>query len=526
MPYDPLERLRHGNVEFLYYQTFRDEEILTEKIKSAPDRLDIINGFISVFEKGQFTRFVFGIIYDIPEYKDLVYEWVHNKETGELLLRFVTPERLSNMLYNSPVGKRILYENFEKFIYFLKDDEDRSDARTMEDGLNDLIYLKAIIEYAFGNDDKDLLHKLSRYEDMHIRFLFMKYLLENHPNKIDDIYDDITKYITSVTYEPLEQISFLEPTPMKQEYLSEIAVGLLTNNHEKEYEYLKGFIFREYEHNNLASELFTVPFMAVNGNPKIQTADINKYAIQEEEFNRDVNTLFETSANYRFHIFFNHSAKLREDLLTGFASKMRYYLENQRIDKYSVNQTKSELKNLDYYGLCPMLEEWTEKYMDLSQSKEYGYVGGGATCSCYRIGDYVIKLVRAKFSFEDVICPNLYLTAKNYEEIYVRGRTGRVLGGIEVQKYLTREARDVETKYFGYFRETLADLGYVITDALTYGVNGDNAMLLDSYRDADCSNPEKLPDWFKEYPIVLVDRDTIYPINGCPRKQLRCICSC
>lgn len=526
MPFNPLERLKCGNVQFLYCLTQIDERILTEQIRNAPDRIDIINGFISIFDGGSCTRFGFGVIYDIPEYEDLVYEWLHDKETGELSLRHMTPERLSDMLYYSPVGKRILYENFEKFIYFLKDDEDRSDARTIEDGLNDLIYLKAIIEYAFGNDDKDLLHKLSRYEDMHIRFLFMKYLLENYPNKIDDIYDDITKYITSVTYEPLEQISFLPPILMKQEYLSEIAVGLLTNNHEKEYEYLKGFILREYKHNNLASELLTVPFMAVNGNPDIQTADINKYAIQEEAFNRDVNTLFETSANYRFHIFFDHSAKLREDLLTGFASKMRYYLENQRKDKYSINQTKSELKNLDYYGLCPMLEEWTEKYMDLSQSKEYGYIGNGASCSCYRIGDYVIKLVHSKFSYEDEICPNLYLTAKNYEEIYVRGRTGRVLGGIEVQKYLTRSARDVEKKYFGYFEDALDGLGYKVMDSLIYGVNGDNVMLLDSYQDADCSDPEALPNWFKEYPLVLVDRDTIYLTSRRNIKQLRCICSC
>lgn len=526
MPYNPLERLKCGNVQFLYCQTQIDERILTEQIRNAPDRIDIINGFISIFDGGSCTRFGFGVIYDIPEYEDLVYEWLHDKETGELSLRHMTPERLSDMLYDSPVGKRILYENFEKFIYFLKDDEDRSDARTIEDGLNDLIYLKAIIEYAFGNDDKDLLHKLSRYEDMHIRYLFIDYLLENHPDKIDEIYDDITRYLTSVTYEPLEQISFLPPTLMKQEYLSRIAVGLLTNKHEKDYEKIKDIIFKEYEHNNLASELLTVPLMAVKGNSHSWTTDKHKYAIQTEAFNRDIDTLFETSANYRFHIFYDYKGKVRQDLLDGFASRMRCFLEPEIIDKYSISTTKNILKDIDRHGLCQFLEEWTEKYMDLSYSKEYGYIGNGASCNCYRIGDYVFKLVHSKFSYEDEICPNLYLTAKDYEEIYVRGRDGRVLGGIEVQKYLTRSARDVEKKYFGYFEDALDGLGYKVMDSLIYGVNGDNVMLLDSYQDADCSDPEALPNWFKEYPLVLVDRDTIYLTSRRNIKQLRCICSC
>ena len=63
-------------------------------------------------------------------------------------------------------------------------------------------------------------------------------------------------------------------------------------------------------------------------------------------------------------------------------------------------------------------------------------------------------------------------------------------------------------------------------DSLIYGVNGDNVMLLDSYQDADCSDPEALPNWFKEYPLVLVDRDTIYLTSRRNIKQLRCVCSC
>ena len=45
-------------------------------------------------------------------------------------------------------------------------------------------------------------------------------------------------------------------------------------------------------------------------------------------------------------------------------------------------------------------------------------------------------------------------------------------------------------------------------------------MLLDTYRDADCPNPEKVPVWFKQYPLVLVDRDRIYSKNKIYIKQL------
>lgn len=81
---------------------------------------------------------------------------------------------------------------------------------------------------------------------------------------------------------------------------------------------------------------------------------------------------------------------------------------------------------------------------------------------------------------------------------------------MEVQKYLTRRANNIDPKYFRYFDLALDRLGYKRTDTLTKGECGENTMLLDSYRDADCPNPERVPVWFRKYPIVLVDRDRIY----------------
>lgn len=82
----------------------------------------------------------------------------------------------------------------------------------------------------------------------------MDYLIKNYPDQIDTVYDDITKYTTSVTYEPFEQLTFL-PRLMNPDDISKLAVLLLTNNREKDYKKLKEFILKDYKYNYLASEL-------------------------------------------------------------------------------------------------------------------------------------------------------------------------------------------------------------------------------------------------------------------------------
>ena len=515
MSYNPLERLKKGNVDFVYDLTLYDNDWLIDTVRKSSDRIEIINGFLSKL-KENYPSFCFNIIYDIPEFADYAYEMICKKDN---IFKWITPEKFSNMLYNSPLGYRLLEEDFEKFIYALREDEERSECRTEDDDLTDLVYLEKVIEYAFDSNDTKLLYRLSRYEDLHIRSLFMEYLIKNHPDKIDEIYNDITKYMTSVTYEPLEQLTYL-PIPMKQEKISKIAVQLLTNGRKEDYETLKDFILREYKYNNLASELLTPPRKEHPTISFTSVVDTEKLAIQEAAFKKDADKLFTSSKNYRFHILFDHSAEVRKELLDEFSYRMRYFINEKETSKYSTE--KWALRTIDNSGLDDLLEEWIEKYMDLSQSKEYGFIGRGTTCDCYRIGDYVIKLIKRKYCYEDVICPDLYLIVKNYEEIYVRARDGFVTGGLEVQKYLTRSVKDIDPKYFGYFDKALDRLGYRRCDTLTGGECGENVMLLDSYRDADCPNPEKVPVWFRKYPIVLIDRDLVYPKDQKYVKQLGC----
>mgnify|MGYP004536769777 CR=1 FL=1 len=483
MAFNTLEYLKEGKVDFVFHCTPLDYQNLIVNIRKSPNRIKIINGFLPKLKK-ELPLFCFNVIYDIPEFE---------KDAIELLdIKSITPEMLSNLLNNSPLGIKVLYENLDEFLAFNKNKK----------------YFESIVGYAFSSNNKELIHKLSRYSDLHIRYLFMEYLINNYPEQIDTIYDDITKYTTSVTYEIGEQLTFL-PRLMNPDDISKLAVLLLTNNREDDYKKLKELILKDYKYNYLASELLAHKWHK-DLNLHRLLDDPNKEQ-KENAFSKDANDLFSTSADYRLAIYLRHRAKISQELLNDFASRIKYFIENDNAYK---------LEHVYQSGLGRQLEEWTNKYMDLSQSKEYGFIGNGTTCDCYRIGDYVIKLVRSKWSYEDIICPDLYLIAKNYEEIYLRNKNGIVTGGLEVQKYLSRKADNVDPKYFGYFDLALSELGYKRTDTLTKGPCGDNTMLLDTYRDADCPNPEKVPDWFKKYPIVLVDRDRIYQKDKEYIKQL------
>ncbi|MCI5733459.1 MAG: hypothetical protein MR296_05480 [Tenericutes bacterium] len=483
MAFNALEYLRDGKVDFVFRSTPYDYKHLIENVRKAPNRIEIIKGFLPKL-KEDLPSFCFAVISDIPEFADDAYELLD--------IRNVTSEMLNNLLNNSPLGLKILYENFNTFLYPNGDTQ----------------YFDCIVKYAFDSNNRELIHKLSRYSDLHIRYLFMDYLIKNHPEDIDTIYDDITKYTTSVTYEPYEQLTFL-PRLMNPDDISKLAVLLLTNNRDKDYKKLKEFIISEYKYNYLASELLADKWIVDSDSHRLLN-DPNK-EIRERVFNEDADALFNSSADYRYSIYLRHKAKISQELLNEFAHRIRYFLEKDK---------SQELESIYRCGLGRLLEEWTEKYMELSNSKEYGFVGAGTTCDCYRIGDYVIKLVETKWSYEDVICPNLYLIAKNYEEIYIRNNKGIVDGGLEVQKYLTRRADDIDPKYFRYFDLALDRLGYRRTDTLTKGICGENTMLLDTYRDADCPNPEKVPVWFRQYPLVLIDRDRIYPKDKIYIKQL------
>ena len=112
MAFNTLDYLRDGKVEFVFRCTPYDYERLIENVRKASNRIEIINGFLPKL-KEDLPSFCFSIIYDIPEFTDVAYELLDNRK--------ITPEMLNNILNNSPLGLKILYENFDAFLSLNED---------------------------------------------------------------------------------------------------------------------------------------------------------------------------------------------------------------------------------------------------------------------------------------------------------------------------------------------------------------------------------------------------------------------
>ena len=220
---------------------------------------------------------------------------------------------------------------------------------------------------------------------------------------------------------------------------------------------------------------------------------------------RDIDRLFLTSKNYKYVLATRYQEHMNPSILREFRSKISSFTW---IDRDAVAQ-------IFLSGLGDKFLEYVDKYLEKSTGAKVIRDAGFGTCSrVFRVGDYVIKLSNKKWSMEDNICPRGYLFAKNYEEDIVRKSNGEVTGAIEVQKYLTRPLVVDDYMVIFNYQEALRNAGYYTKDVLTDREGGFNCYYLDSYLDADCEDPESLPEWFKKDPVVLVDRDLIFKLEN------------
>ncbi len=288
---------------------------------------------------------------------------------------------------------------------------------------------------------------------------------------------------------------------MSSEDISDLAIAVFNSCLDRNIWYrLKEYILANYKANNLAALLLD---------------DNGQTDLSLSEFAKDADRLFATSHGYKFNIYQGYGEYISQTLLEEFERYLNYFRQDRRGLDFT-------LYSIFRNGLWDELREYIDKYLSLSKSVDFRFLAEGSTTTCYKVGDFVFKLNRFKWSSEDVICPNLYLILKNLEEHYVRDEHGVVKCGIEVQKYLSRRDITITSEHLRWFEQELRRLGYYVTDTLMYGPRGDNCMLLDSYMEADHPNPEVLPDFFKEVPLVLVDHDMIHSIkNRKPRLARR-----
>lgn len=197
--------------------------------------------------------------------------------------------------------------------------------------------------------------------------------------------------------------------------------------------------------------------------------------------------------------------RMEDKIVSTLGNRLEYFNING-----CTNFNKNNLICICATGLLDNLKEYIDKYLSISIRKDCEFIGLGSSAAVFRIGDYAFKLINKKYSVNRVICPDLFLIVKTYERDYVRCKMGRVTGGIEVQPYLSRTIEEAPKDILKAYNDELKKLKYRINDNLIDGKYGDNVMLLDSYKDADYENPEELPDWFKENPVVLIDRDLVF----------------
>jgi len=484
MAFNTHDALEQGKVDFVFHCTPYDYNSLINGVRNSDRRNNIVKGFLPLL-KETLPKFCFEIIYDMPEYVDIANYLLHECYTPKT----ISKEIFSNLLNNSSIGKGYLAEYFDEFINIYQKD------------------LDFIFDYLFNNLKEcfDMLHKLSIHFNLHIRYLFMYYLIKNHSDKIFLFYDDITRYLTSVTYEEYEQLTLL-PEYMSMKDVSNLAYLIFETGLDYSiYERFKQFILENYQYNELVLHLLENKRKYITENSFRFVSNTKGIA----EFQKDPITYFETAASGRIRIYQNFSSNIARELLEDYKRHLAYFYRKGKLD--------NKLNTIDLYGLGRKLEKYVDKYLSLSKTTEHSYIKSGSTSSVYHIGDFVFKLDESKWSYEDIICPDLYIILPNLEEDFIRDEHGIIITGIEVQKYLSRDARNIPNKVIDLYREELRQLGYYTTDSLMYGPCGDNCRLLDSYLEAGNPNP---PDWFKEYPLVLVDRDRVYKLENHHPKQL------
>ncbi len=467
-----VEKLEQGDISILENDFISIKEIQNsiEQIRRSERKKEIINGFLNQL-KNLNPEFCMNVVYDMDAYQEVVFSILQKSKDP---LAYFSKDKLENILNRTSWGVSFIYENLEEIL------------------IRNLDFYKPLLHFVFSHKEteKRFIDSLFMHSNLSIRAGFMLYVAENHFAEISNFYDEITNYFTCFHQGKLEY--------MPSKYVSRLAILLLKQGSRKNYYQIKEFILKNYKENDLARFF-------------LEESNLNL----ENEFLTDCDRLFTTSANYQFEIFEDYSNRLSKEVQESF-TKFLSYFKNEKL--YLANFEYYDIELILKNGLGRELREYIDKYLSLSKRTDSEFIRSGTTTSCYRIGDYAFKLCKSKWSCEEIICPDLYIIIKNLEEHYLRLRNGEVVAGLEVQPFLTRSIKeypkDVQKKICLFLRQELERLGWYNLDSLIGSSCGDNAMLLDSYLDADAPSLERVPPFFKQYPAVYIDRDRFYRIEN------------
>ena len=188
MAFNTIEYLKKGKVNFVFSLTTHDYNSLIKYIRESSERNIIVKGFLKKLIDQHYC-FCFEIIYDMDEYQEQTLYIL----TKYLSFNYLTKEHIINLLNNTSWGKEYIISHIDEVITKSED------------------IIIEIFRFIFQDLDNnyDLINIFYLHDNLHLRYLFMSYILQNHPELINVIYDDFTKYLTSVTYKEYEQLTFL-----------------------------------------------------------------------------------------------------------------------------------------------------------------------------------------------------------------------------------------------------------------------------------------------------------------------------
>ncbi len=401
---------------------------------------------------------VINFLIDKEEYQGLCFDLI---KKDYRLLEFYS---LLDKIFNNPNAINFVFENLDDILTSLKDK---------------IQFINYLLCYAKHNNKE--LYKLVAYSnDLNIRNEVMHFLSQEDRDFLRVLYPHITDYF--VIKENDKVIA-----KMKEIDVSIIAANLFDCVFDVElFTEIKEFIFANYHKNHLLG------FLAQNDEFEDDLFHFH------EEIMKDFKRLYRTSFNYKLAAI---------DKYEEYIPKYEY-LELFRILKLFRFQ-RDVLEDIFERGMGEDFIHLLKKYFAISENSTISYNSGSVT-DVFAIGDFVIKFISGIHTFssiEERYFP-CFLVNKVVEEKIYYDEDGKLLGILQVGQ---RQFRPVEDKNLEkLFEEELERLGYFVYDGL---IERKNLYYLNDYHDADIDDPETLPDWFKENPVMLVDLDLMFRIE-------------
>lgn len=386
-------------------------------------------------------------------------------------LSYISNNDVFSSVVRTNNGRKYIIDNFDSIVDKVSD-------------LDNFIFLC----YRTFIDNKEFIKHIAYHRNLNVRALFMLSVSECEKRKLRDYYPNITEYLVNKD-EAGNVVDIID-----ENILSRITANILDFVYDsKMFRELKEFIFANYKYNHLLNRIHIID--ADN--------DTNDLFHVYEEITSDIDRLYKTSSNYKLE-FLNQCRELVPEYLRNSMDKLLNAFKDRREIVEDIFANDLGDRFMQYINMYASISD-----RPIVESSEMGTV-----CWTFVAGDFLIKYIVASHSVygPDYEVPRCFLINKPYREEVSHNENGDFLGKLEVQARLFEPLREDQKDILELFEGELEKLGYFCDDLIP--CNGKyNIYRLKDYHDADIEDPESLPEWFKENPYVLVDRDCVYPIE-------------